>query len=104
MTDDGSERDEIEARTPLVLLPRGPLGLTGTHVGCNTTNCEACTVLIDGEPVTSCTILAVRAEGSADHVGGTGRRRGAGPVAGGLPAVPRPAVRLLPPAGAEVTP
>lgn len=55
----------VEARTLLVQLLRGPLGLTGTHVGCDTTNCGACTVLIDGEPVKSCTVLAVQAEGSS---------------------------------------
>ena len=42
---------------------REVLGLTGTHIGCDTTHCGACTVLLDGEPVKSCTMLAVQADG-----------------------------------------
>ena len=53
----------IEPHTLLVDLLRGPLGLTGTHVGCDTTQCGACTVLLDGEAVKSCTVLAVQADG-----------------------------------------
>ena len=44
-------------------LLREPLGLTGTHVGCDTTSCGACTVLLDGTPVKSCTLFAVQADG-----------------------------------------
>ena len=51
---------EIEPNTLLVDLLRGPLGLTGTHVGCDTTQCGACTVLLDGESVKSCTLLALQ--------------------------------------------
>src|SRR5262245_15486746 len=54
---------EIEPTTLLVDLLRGPLGLTGTHVGCDTTQCGACTVLMDGVSVKSCTVLALQAEG-----------------------------------------
>jgi carbon-monoxide dehydrogenase small subunit len=53
----------IEPQVLLVDLLRGPLRLTGTHVGCDTTQCGACTVLVDGESVKSCTMLAIQAEG-----------------------------------------
>jgi aerobic carbon-monoxide dehydrogenase small subunit len=55
---------EVEPRTLLVELLRGPLGLTGTHVGCDTSQCGCCTVLVDGASVKSCTMLAVQAEGA----------------------------------------
>ncbi|URI11011.1 (2Fe-2S)-binding protein [Aquincola tertiaricarbonis] len=51
--------------TLLVDLLRGPLGLTGTHIGCDTSQCGACTVLLDGAAVKSCTVLAAQAEGRA---------------------------------------
>ncbi len=54
---------ELEPRTLLVHFLRETLNLTGTHVGCDTSNCGACTVLLDGEPVKSCTVLAVQADG-----------------------------------------
>jgi carbon-monoxide dehydrogenase small subunit len=54
---------EIEPRLLLVHLLRQGFGLTGTHSGCDTTNCGACTVLYDGKPVKSCTMLAVQADG-----------------------------------------
>ena len=53
----------IEPRLLLVHFLRQTLGLTGTHVGCDTTGCGACTVLLDGVPVKSCTVLAVQADG-----------------------------------------
>lgn len=56
------ERD-VESRLLLVHLLRDQLRLTGTHIGCDTTHCGACTVLLDGEPVKSCTVLAVQADG-----------------------------------------
>jgi aerobic carbon-monoxide dehydrogenase small subunit len=56
---------EIEPRTLLVQLLRQHLGLTGTHVGCDTTQCGACVVHLDGRPVKSCTMLALSAEGAA---------------------------------------
>jgi aerobic carbon-monoxide dehydrogenase small subunit len=55
----------VEPRTLLVELLRGPLGLTGTHVGCDTSQCGACTVLVDGQAIKSCTMLAVQAAGRA---------------------------------------
>ena len=54
---------DVETRLLLVHFLRETLGLTGTHVGCDTTSCGACTVLLDGVPVKSCTMLAVQAEG-----------------------------------------
>jgi carbon-monoxide dehydrogenase small subunit len=54
---------EVESRLLLVHLLRETLGLTGTHIGCDTTHCGACTVLLDGRPVKSCTVLAVQADG-----------------------------------------
>ena len=72
----GVDRDtEIEPRLLLVHFIRDILGLTGTHVGCDTTNCGACTVLLGGKPVKSCTVFAVQAdeqeirtiEGVANH-------------------------------------
>jgi carbon-monoxide dehydrogenase small subunit len=54
---------EAETSTLLVDLLRGPLGLTGTHVGCDTSQCGACTVLLDGVAVKSCSVLAVQAAG-----------------------------------------
>ena len=54
----------VEARTLLVHFIREDLSLTGTHIGCDTTSCGACTVLVDGRPVKSCTMFAVQAEGS----------------------------------------
>ena len=54
---------EVEDRTLLVTLLREHLGLTGTHVGCDTSQCGACTVHVNGESVKSCTILAAQANG-----------------------------------------
>jgi len=56
---------KVESRLLLVHLLRESLRLTGTHIGCDTTHCGACTVLLDGEPVKSCTVLAVQADGAA---------------------------------------
>ena len=53
---------QVEARTLLVQLLRDSLGLTGTHVGCDTSQCGACTVHVDGKSVKSCTMLAVQAD------------------------------------------
>jgi aerobic carbon-monoxide dehydrogenase small subunit len=55
---------KVEARTLLVQFLRETLGMTGTHVGCDTSQCGACVVEIDGKSVKSCTILAVQVEGS----------------------------------------
>ncbi len=60
----GEEREaEVEPRLLLVHLIRETLGLTGTHIGCDTSNCGACTILLDGKPIKSCTIFAVQADG-----------------------------------------
>jgi carbon-monoxide dehydrogenase small subunit len=57
------ETADVEPRLLLVDFIRDDLRLTGTHVGCDTTGCGACTVLLDGEPVKSCTMLTVQADG-----------------------------------------
>ncbi len=56
---------EVEPRRLLVHFLREDLGLTGTHVGCDTSNCGACTCSVDGEAVKTCTVLAVQADGSS---------------------------------------
>jgi aerobic carbon-monoxide dehydrogenase small subunit len=66
LTVNGVERRaEVEPRTLLVHYLRNELGLTGAHIGCETSQCGACTVLMDGQAVKSCTILAVQAEGAS---------------------------------------
>src|SRR5436309_1244806 len=63
ITVNGAEHDlELEPRELLVYVLRERLGLTGTNVGCDTSSCGACTVLIDGESVKSCTVLGVQAD------------------------------------------
>ena len=57
-------QNEVEPRLLLVYFLRETLGLTGTNVGCDTSSCGACTVLMDGKSVKSCTVLAVQADGS----------------------------------------
>ena len=59
-----SRESDVEPRLLLVHYLRDTLGLTGTHIGCDTSNCGACTVLMDGEAVKSCTVLAVQADGA----------------------------------------
>jgi carbon-monoxide dehydrogenase small subunit len=54
----------VEARILLVHFIREDLSLTGTHIGCDTTSCGACTVLVDGRPVKSCTMFAIQAQGA----------------------------------------
>ncbi len=64
LTVNGTHRDaEVEPRQLLVYFLRETLGLTGTNVGCDTSSCGSCTVLVDGESVKSCTMLAVQADG-----------------------------------------
>jgi aerobic carbon-monoxide dehydrogenase small subunit len=66
MTVNGVEvAEEVEPRLLLVHFLRQVLGLTGTHWGCDTSNCGTCVVLMDGEPVKSCTVLAAMASGRA---------------------------------------
>jgi carbon-monoxide dehydrogenase small subunit len=65
VTVNGTEHvDDVEPRTLLVDFVRTGCALTGTHIGCDTTSCGACTVLLDGTPVKSCTVLAVQADGA----------------------------------------
>ncbi|MGH7642896.1 MAG: (2Fe-2S)-binding protein [Candidatus Dormibacteria bacterium] len=61
---DRERTDEVEPRLLLVHYLREVCGLTGSHVGCDTSQCGACTVLMNGAPVKSCNVLAVQAEGS----------------------------------------
>ncbi len=56
---------EVEPHALLVDVLRGPLALTGTHVGCDTAQCGACTVLVDGRAVKSCSLLALQAQGAS---------------------------------------
>ena len=70
-----SHEREVEARRLLVHFLRDDLDLTGTHVGCDTGNCGACTVILDGVAIKSCMMLAVQADGAGDR---DGRRAGAG--------------------------
>ena len=64
ITDNGVRHEaEVEPRQLLVYFLREQLGLTGTNVGCDTTTCGACTVLLDGRSVKACTVLAVQADG-----------------------------------------
>jgi aerobic carbon-monoxide dehydrogenase small subunit len=66
LTVNGTEhRVEVESRLLLVHLLRDVLRLTGTHIGCDTSHCGACTVVLDGEPIKSCTTLAVQADGAS---------------------------------------
>ncbi len=62
---DQQREADVEPRTLLVHFLRDTLGLTGTHIGCDTTTCGACTVQLDGAAVKSCTVLAVQANGHA---------------------------------------
>ena len=66
LTVNGAERDaEVEVRKTLADFLREDLGLTGTHLGCEHGVCGACTVLLDGEPIRSCLMFAVQAQGAA---------------------------------------
>ena len=92
----GHELD-VEPRLLLVHLLRDQLGLTGTHVGCDTTNCGACTVHLDGEAVKSCTVFAVQADGARSRRSRAWPTATTAPAAGGVLEQARPAVRLLHP-------
>lgn len=81
VNDDAVTR-EVENRTLLVELLRDGLGLTGTHIGCDTSQCGGCVVLVDGRPAKSCTVLAVQVDGAAvTTIEGLARR----PADGGAP-------------------
>ena len=88
---------EVEGRTLLVELLREKLGLTGTHVGCDTSQCGACVVHVDGVSAKSCTMLALQADGTqvTHDRGPGGGRRHAAPDAGDVPRASRAAMRLL---------
>ena len=76
---------DVEPRMLLVHLVRDTFGLTGTHWGCDTSNCGACVVLLDGEPVKSCTVLGVMADGCrVDTVEGLAGADGLDPVQQGF--------------------
>jgi carbon-monoxide dehydrogenase small subunit len=65
VTINGTPHDvQVDSRLLLVHLLRDQLRLTGTHIGCDTSHCGACTIVVDGEPTKSCTMLAVQADGS----------------------------------------
>ena len=93
----GTHRElDVEPRRLLVQALREDLDLTGTHVGCDTSQCGACTVHVDGQAVKSCTMLAVQADGSVGHDDrGHGRRRRPPPAPERLLGEARTAVRLL---------
>ncbi len=75
---------EVEPRLLLAHLIRRGLGLTGTHMGCDTTNCGACTVLVDGRAIKSCTMLAVQVDGHEITTVEGLAMKGAGEGGGGL--------------------
>src|SRR5262245_20362386 len=90
---------EIEPRLLLSHLIRRGVGLTGTHMGCDTTNCGACTVLVDGRPVKSCTMLAVQADGKeSSTVEGLASASELRPLQEGCRAAPGPHGGVGPPA------
>ena len=87
---------EIDPRTLLVEFLRDHLRLTGTHVGCDTGQCGACTVHVDGRATKSCNVLAAQVQGaSIVTIEGLAPDGDAAPDAGRVPGAPRPAVRLL---------
>ena len=66
VTINGTAHDvQVDSRLLLVHLLRDQLRLTGTHIGCDTSHCGACTIVVDGEPMKSCAMLAVQADGSS---------------------------------------
>jgi len=76
---------DVEPRVLLVDFLRSNLRLTGTHIGCDTSSCGACTVLVDGEPVKSCTMLTVQADGrSITTVEGLATAAGLSPIQAGF--------------------
>ena len=97
LTVNGEAREaDVEPRLLLVHLLRDVFGLTGTHVGCDTSNCGACTIHVDGQSAKSCTMLAVQASGAEiKTIEGHGRRRDAPPAPAGVLGPARPPVRLL---------
>ena len=87
---------EVEARTLLVEFLREHLRLTGTHVGCDTSQCGACVVHVDGDSVKSCTMLALQAEGSdVKTIEGVANGDELHPMQEAFRGKPRPSVRIL---------
>ena len=87
---------DLEPRELLVYVLRERLGLTGTNVGCDTSSCGACTVLLNGESVKSCTLLGVQADGTElTTIEGLAENGDAAPAPAGLPRAPCAPVRLL---------
>jgi carbon-monoxide dehydrogenase small subunit len=86
VTVNGERREaDVEPRTLLVYWLRDELGLTGTHVGCDTTNCGACTVHLNGQAVKSCTVLAAQADGAqVTTIEGLGSAAGLHPLQQGF--------------------
>ena len=88
--------DEVEPRLLLIHYLREVAGLTGPHIGCETSICGACTVMLDGKAVKSCTMFAVQADGASvltiEGLAANGKLR---PGAGGFLERARPAMRLL---------
>ena len=97
LTANGVRHDlEVEPRELLVYVLRERLGLTGTNVGCDTSSCGACTVLVNGESVKSCTMLGVQADGmEITTIEGLATKRRAPSRPAGVPRPPRAPVRLL---------
>ena len=97
LTVNGTTRElDVEPRRLLVQALREDLDLTGTHVGCDTSQCGACTVHVDGTAVKSCTMLAVQADGAERHDDrGHGARRRPAPAPDRVLGEARPPVRVL---------
>ena len=97
LTVNGEAREaDVEPRLLLVHLLRDVFLLTGTHIGCDTSNCGACTVHVDGESAKSCTMLAVQADGAEiKTIEGMADGGDAPPAPAGVLGPARPPVRLL---------
>jgi len=97
VTINGAAREaQVESRLLLVHLIREVFRMTGTHIGCDTSHCGACTVVLDGNPVKSCTVLAVQADGSKiTTVEGLEQGGKLHPVQEGFTEKHEPAMRLL---------
>ena len=97
VTVNGEAREaDVEPRLLLVHLLRDVFGLTGTHIGCDSSNCGACTVHVDGVSAKSCTMLAVQVDGrEVKTIEGMAERADAPPAPAGLLGPARPPVRLL---------
>ena len=89
-------RERVEARKTLVDFLRDDLGLTGSHIGCEQGVCGACTVLVDGEVVRGCLVLAVQCDGAAvETIEGMSDSGVIADLQDGVPAAQRAAMRLL---------